>query len=171
MNIKEERTKALAIIEEYDEIQKKIADDDDYPTYESYVELNGGPNVMTVMAAKNQLKFLDIVDGMTEDEIKRIKDIPIYQDDMREVNDIKEKYGLSWSQMKSLRGGVDRTEHMTLQEMRKALGDSQKAFSKRYEIPLRTLEDWEAGRRKPAPYILKLLERAVLQDLEIKRPE
>lgn len=60
---------------------------------------------------------------------------------------------------------------MTLQEMRNALGDSRRAFSERYEIPLRTLEDWEAGRRKPAPYILKLLERAVLQDLEAKEAE
>lgn len=171
MNIKEERTKALAIIEEYDEIQKKIANDDDYPTYESYVELNGGPNVMTVMAAKDQLKFLEKVESMTDEEIERIKAIPIYKDDMREVKDIKDKYEFSWSQMKALRGGVDRTELMTLQEMRNALGDSRRGFSERYEIPLRTLEDWEAGRRKPAPYILKLLERAVLQDLEIKKSE
>ena len=55
---------------------------------------------------------------------------------------------------------------MTIHEMQVALGDTRKKFSERYEIPVRTLEDWEAGKRKPAPYILKLLERAVLQDLE-----
>ena len=60
---------------------------------------------------------------------------------------------------------------MTIHEMQIALGDTRKKFSERYGIPLRTLEDWEAGRRKPAPYILKLLERAVLQDLEAKKTE
>lgn len=55
---------------------------------------------------------------------------------------------------------------MTIKEMREALGDSRKKFSERYEIPVRTLEDWEAGRRNPAPYILKLLERVVNEDLK-----
>ena len=171
MKIKEERIKALAIIKEYEDIQQKIPDNVDYITYESHVALHGGPNVITVMEAEDHLKFLEKVESMTDEEIERIKAIPIYKDDMREVKDIKDKYGFSWSQMKALRGGVDRTELMTLQEMRNALGDSRKAFSERYEIPLRTLEDWEAGRRKPAPYILKLLERAVLQDLEAKKAE
>ena len=57
-------------------------------------------------------------------------------------------------------------EKMTIHEMQVALGYTRKKFSERYEIPVRTLEDWEAGKRKPAPYILKLLERAVLQDLK-----
>lgn len=53
---------------------------------------------------------------------------------------------------------------MTIKEMRDSLGLTQKAFAEKYGIPKRTIEDWEGGRRTPAPYILKLLERAVNED-------
>ena len=57
-------------------------------------------------------------------------------------------------------------EKMTIKEIRTMTGLTQKAFAEFYEIPKRTLEDWEAGRRTPAPYIVKLLERAALEDFE-----
>lgn len=53
---------------------------------------------------------------------------------------------------------------MTVKEIRKITGLSQAAFAAKYEIPTRTVEDWEAGARKPAPYLVKLLERAVCED-------
>lgn len=46
-------------------------------------------------------------------------------------------------------------------ELRGFLGVSRSEFSRRYEIPLRTLEDWESGRRNPPAYVLKLLEEVV----------
>lgn len=43
------------------------------------------------------------------------------------------------------------------------LGISQASLSRRFSIPLRTIEDWCAGRRNPPPYvtamIVKLLEK------------
>lgn len=48
---------------------------------------------------------------------------------------------------------------MTLKEMREASGLSQAEFAKRYDIPLRTYQSWEGGERKPAQYIIKLIER------------
>ena len=39
-----------------------------------------------------------------------------------------------------------------------------KEFSDKYEIPYRTLQDWTSGRRNPPDYVLKLLERAIIQD-------
>ena len=36
-------------------------------------------------------------------------------------------------------------------------GLSQTALAKRFEIPLRTLEDWEAARRTPPEYIPRLI--------------
>ena len=57
---------------------------------------------------------------------------------------------------------------MTVKEIRKITGLSQAAFAARYEIPTRTVEDWEAGARKPAPYLVKLLERAVCEDYDVK---
>lgn len=53
---------------------------------------------------------------------------------------------------------------MTVREMRELLGLSRAAFSRIYKIPVRTLEDWEAGRRKCPDYVLYLLERCVKED-------
>ena len=53
---------------------------------------------------------------------------------------------------------------MTIKEIRTKAGLTQKAFAEKYEIPKRTLEDWDAERRIPAPYIIKLLERVVSED-------
>ena len=39
-------------------------------------------------------------------------------------------------------------------------------FAKKYNIPKRTLEGWEAGKRKPPVYVLELLERVVREDKE-----
>lgn len=55
---------------------------------------------------------------------------------------------------------------MELKEMRKLLGLSQAAFGKKYNIPVRTIEQWESGRRKAPIYVLELLERAVVEDSE-----
>lgn len=37
-------------------------------------------------------------------------------------------------------------------------GLSQAAFAERFEIPLRTLENWEAGLREPPIYVLLMLD-------------
>lgn len=55
---------------------------------------------------------------------------------------------------------------MELKEMRKLLGLSQAAFGDRYNIPVRTIQDWESGRRKAPIYVLELLERVVTEDSE-----
>ena len=38
---------------------------------------------------------------------------------------------------------------------------SQAKFSNRYQIPTRTLENWERGIRKPPEYVINLLEKLV----------
>ena len=50
---------------------------------------------------------------------------------------------------------------MTITEMRNYIGISRAEFSRRYNIPLRTLESWEAGVRTPPYYGLDLLEESV----------
>lgn len=45
----------------------------------------------------------------------------------------------------------------TLRELRKSTGMSRKNFSEHTGIPVRTLEDWEAGRRTPPVYIPRLI--------------
>lgn len=53
---------------------------------------------------------------------------------------------------------------MKINEIRTLTGLSRVRFAERYNIPLRTVEDWEAGRSNPPEYIVPLLERAVRDD-------
>ena len=54
---------------------------------------------------------------------------------------------------------------MNIREMRTRLGDTQSEFAERYNIPFRTIQNWEAGVRKPPEYIIELLEDRILSDL------
>ncbi|MCH5256556.1 MAG: transcriptional regulator [Lachnospiraceae bacterium] len=42
-------------------------------------------------------------------------------------------------------------------DLRKETKLNRKAFSEHFGIPLRTIEDWEAGRRTPPEYIPRLI--------------
>lgn len=57
---------------------------------------------------------------------------------------------------------------MTISEMRERLKVSRAEFSRMYNIPIRTLENWESGKSKCPDYVRQLLERAVLEDCEVK---
>ena len=48
--------------------------------------------------------------------------------------------------------------------IRKASGLTQAAFSEKYKIPKRSIENWESGKRECPEYVLDLLERAVKED-------
>ena len=50
---------------------------------------------------------------------------------------------------------------MNITEMRNYIGVSRAEFSRRYNIPLRTLESWESEVRTPPEYVLQLLEESV----------
>lgn len=54
---------------------------------------------------------------------------------------------------------------MTIREMRTALGVTQSEFAMRYNIPFRTVQNWETGLRKPPEYIMNLLENRISEDL------
>lgn len=50
------------------------------------------------------------------------------------------------------------------ERIRKMLGVSRAEFSRRYHIPIRTLEDWDKGKFEPPRYVTELLERVVRED-------
>lgn len=54
---------------------------------------------------------------------------------------------------------------MNVRELRRQLGDTQTEFAHRYRIPFRTIQNWEAGVRKPPEYILELLRQRIREDL------
>ena len=59
--------------------------------------------VGTIYQAESLVEALEKAATMTADEIARIKAIPSYISDMRDVKDIKEKYGISWNDIKYIR--------------------------------------------------------------------
>lgn len=58
---------------------------------------------------------------------------------------------------------------MDIHEMRKLLGDTQSEFATRYNIPFRTIQNWETGARKPPTYVSTILEYLVKKDLINRR--
>lgn len=46
---------------------------------------------------------------------------------------------------------------MTIKEAREQAGLSRAEMSRIFDIPIRTLEEWDAGRRTPPPYVEKLI--------------
>ena len=44
-----------------------------------------------------------------------------------------------------------------IKELRESIGMNRREFSEYTGIPVRTLEDWEAGRRTPPEYVPRLL--------------
>ena len=56
---------------------------------------------------------------------------------------------------------------MSIKEAREQAGLSRAEMSRLFEIPIRTLEEWDAGRRTPPPYVEKL----IIEKLETIRKE
>ena len=54
--------------------------------------------------------------------------------------------------------GVFMDSAKNIRELRESIGLSRKEFSVHTGIPVRTLEDWEAGRRTPPEYIPRLID-------------
>ena len=50
---------------------------------------------------------------------------------------------------------------LSMKELRDSTGLTQKAFAKMYGIPLSTLRKWEQGESSPAPYVMRLIARAL----------
>lgn len=55
---------------------------------------------------------------------------------------------------------------VSISDLRSLIGLSRSEFSRRYGIPIRTMEDWEANRRTPPEYVVSLLERVVKEDIK-----
>lgn len=58
---------------------------------------------------------------------------------------------------------------MDIRELRRQLGDTQSEFAHRYNIPFRTVQNWEAGVRRPPAYIWELLQQRIRKDLVNRR--
>lgn len=59
---------------------------------------------------------------------------------------------------------IQSNDENPIKRMRLYLKMTQEEFSNAYGIPVRTLQQWESGRRNPPEYVVNLLERAVKED-------
>ena len=48
-----------------------------------------------------------------------------------------------------------------IKEIRKATGLSQSKFAAKFNISIRTLQEWEQGRKEPAEYVIKMIEKII----------
>ena len=56
-------------------------------------------------------------------------------------------------------------------ELRESIGENRSEFSKHTGIPVRTIEDWEAGRRTPPEYIPRLIAYQLKYEEIVKRQD
>lgn len=54
----------------------------------------------------------------------------------------------------------------TVKELRDYLGLSQVNFGKKYNIPMRTIQSWEAGVRECPEYVIVLLNKVIKYELK-----
>lgn len=50
---------------------------------------------------------------------------------------------------------------MTIREICEKYGMTQTGLSRQFEIPLRTVQDWYAGKRVPPEYVVKMIVRLI----------
>jgi len=63
--------------------------------------------------------------------------------------------------------GIKNTD---IKRIRKELNLTQSKFGERFGIPMRTIQEWESGRRTPPDYVLNLItENIELQKLLTKK--
>ena len=58
-----------------------------------------------------------------------------------------------------------------IKELRTEAGMNRREFSEYTQIPVRTLEDWEAGKRTPPEYIPRLLTYQLMYDAVVREQE
>ena len=55
-----------------------------------------------------------------------------------------------------------------LKELRKELGLSQAKFAERFKLPLRTIQDWEYGKREIRSYIIDMMHKIIELEKELE---
>lgn len=83
--------------------------------------------------------------------------------DWQTVKGIKEKYNISWNELKLMASACVDSE---IKQIRTMSGLSRNDFAAKYHIPIRTLEKWERSEITPAEYLIEWLARLVKIDTE-----
>lgn len=63
----------------------------------------------------------------------------------------------------------DQEETMTtIKELCERYALSQTALARRFEIPLRTVQDWHSGRRTPPGYVVSMMEEILQYEFSLR---
>lgn len=119
-------------------------------------------STVDIMKSERMLKVAEI--EFTPEEREQLKAMALHPNpDWHQAKAIKEKYKISWNELKTLAGTcVESTSE--IKRIRNISGLSRQEFAKKYGIPIRTLEKWEREEIKPAEYLISLLDRVVRED-------
>ena len=115
-----------------------------------------GYSVITGTDGKNYIFLSAPFRAVKEKELKEIPYIPVGYLQEEDEPYMYKFYGFQKEDPFSV----------SISELRSLAGISRPEFSRRYGVPIRTLEDWEAGRRTPPEYVISLLERVVKEDVK-----
>ena len=73
--------------------------------------------------------------------------------------------------LKTQRGDNKMDAAKIIKELREQTGMNRREFSEYTKIPVRTLEDWEAGKRTPPEYVPRLLSYQLKYDALVREKE
>ncbi|SEP70357.1 hypothetical protein SAMN02910289_00393 [Lachnospiraceae bacterium RM5] len=65
----------------------------------------------------------------------------------------------------------DKSFQNSIRELRESTGLNRKEFCEKFEIPYRTMTEWELGHRTAPPYVLRLLAYYVEMQNMLKEKE
>lgn len=119
-------------------------------------------SAVDIIKSEKMLKVAEI--EFSPEEREQLKAMALHPNpDWHQAKEIKEKYQISWNELKTLAGTcVESTSE--IKRIRNISGLSRQEFAKKYGIPIRTLEKWEREEIKPAEYLISLLDRVVRED-------
>lgn len=112
-------------------------------------------------------RIIEVADmPFTNEELDRLH--AIYAHPVQEWNkaqDIKDKYGLSWNELKQVARLEKEVDNLTtIKAIRSYSKLTQAAFAEKYNIPKRSIENWEGGKTQAPEYLIQLLARVVKED-------
>lgn len=125
-------------------------------TDEEEAQIPVGPSMHQILDAKRMLVVCDLAESMTEDEKLRLANIPVYKDDVRECKDIKDKYGLSWNELRMVRDFFQGEKKQTPQDRYQA-EHARRYVVKCFDRTEQDMIDWLEQKPNKSGYIKELI--------------
>lgn len=99
--LKEEKEMRNNVEKKRKSVQEQLDRINQMPAAKGWDE--AGIRTHNALACERILEVLEVADKMTNEEWNRLSEVPVYKlDDIRNLKDIKDKYDISWNELKSL---------------------------------------------------------------------